>query len=298
MKIKIGQYDIPEIKFCDLNKENEIKDEMFLGGRLGIIKLGNQKHRGIIAIDKLHPHTLFDIMLAFSSLDGIDEIINNKKEFKTILQTGIDIQKKIENFKLEKKFKIYPETTKLIYNISSNISNKSAMSLPAFHLHINTFSSYELNKLKIKEINLSEFDKKLEEACVYFKYLFNKRSIGIKKSKKYGLGVGINVITEWKQFCEIDLEKLVFILQEIHFAMLDVANKYYNCFCNYGVSIYKQKKIIILIQPKYGTSIGAAGAMQWKGKVDFSIPQRSSGVFDKETLQRRKRFQDYVLSNF
>ena len=67
---------------------------------------------------------------------------------------------------------------------------------------------------------------------------------------------------------------------------------------DYGITIYKHDKIYILIQPKYGTSIGAAGAMMWNNHADLVVPKRGNGSFSNKEITIRRQFQTDILNKF
>lgn len=294
MKVKIGNYLIPEIPFRMLNGSAVLYNNYFIGGALKVIKRGKGEYHDIIAIDKIRPHTLFDIMLAFSNFEDI-EVIENTKVFTKIFIKAIEIVNNIKNIKFIEGKYVDSKSVKLIYNVSSKISNDSAMSVPAFHLHINTFSDYELKKIKVVDTNLQRFDGMLEKSCNEFEAVYPKKIIGITESKKRGLAIGLNLVTSWNDFSEINCFELAIILKKIHLLMIKNNNSHFN----YGISIYRNSNnIIILIQPKYGTSIGAAGAMNWQGIADIAIPERGSGTFDKNTIVARRIFQKNILKKF
>ncbi len=297
MKITFAQYPIPEIHYNQQMGEILLSTNIFNHKKLKIIKFGQKPFSNLMALDKAKPHNLFDFMLLYKDFSGV-EIVTDTFKFLPILKKGAELASYISQSAVHNNYGIDIESPKLIYNMSASISTKSAMSVPAFHLHINTFSTFEKNKLKTKTIDLKEFDPTLEFACNIFEEIYPHKTISISKSKAQRLGIGVNIITNWRNFSEINCLELANILKDIHHYMLKLANIIKVNSFDYGITIYKHDEIYILIQPKYGTSIGAAGAMMWNNHADLVVPKRGNGSFSNKEITIRRQFQTDILNKF
>ncbi|WP_125605396.1 hypothetical protein [Lapidilactobacillus bayanensis] len=296
--VTLGTYPMPGLTFQQLNGNEIINNTSFIGGKTKLLYRFRNAEKDIIALDKVKAHTFHDFMLMTKQFKGIDLIFDDSL-FCEIMSAALRLAQKIQSKEIQQQFALDVKSTQIIYNISASINSKSAMSIPAFHLHLNTLSKVERRLMAVSSVSLSEIDTTVSDYCLAFQTNFQGPSISIFDSLRLNLAGGVNIRTEWQHFGDVNVTQLVTILQKVDLAMEStlLSSDSEKIVKNYSVALYVKDVVYILVRPRMGTSIGGAAEMFWPGQVNFARPIRNSGTMTNEMLDRRRKFQSMVLTD-